>query len=368
MRLVFRRSNPYALADAAESMRDLTSSDSPAASSAALEMKRFPSVSVVICCHNSATRLPVTLRHLAEQRGCDELTWELLLVDNASTDGTVSLVQQFASEHPDLPVRIVSEPRLGTGYARQRGLEEARQEIILFVDDDNWLAPDYVRLVAEIMEKNPEVAGLGGMSTAECEIVQPSWLTRYQGWYAVTGTSDRQAPLADEGFLWTAGSAFRRAALDQIRSSASFLVSGRRGDTLDAGEDEELSHLIRLSGGRLCRDSRLHFQHYLPAKRLSWDYLRKLHHGGGLVSVKLDPYRFASESSRWPGWILHSWLAQVCNVCFQIARYRFRVGRLATDEGNDDVLMLDRYQGRLRALWSERRHYRKMIASLRKSV
>lgn len=333
----------------------------PEASQAA---RRFPSVSVVICCHNSAVRLPETLRHLAEQQTCGELTWEILVVDNASSDETIKVVKEFSAQHPRLALRVINEPQLGTAYARQRGVAEARHEIILFVDDDNWLASDYLNVLVEVMENHPEIAALGGMSTAQCDVPVPNWLTKYQGWYAVTGAPMERSSLTDEGFLWTAGTAFRRAALDRVRNSALPLVSGRRGESLDAGEDEELSHLIRLYGGRLCRYSGLHFRHYLPAKRLTWDYLRRLHYGGGVVSVKLDLYRFDSESSRWPKWILQSWLAQVCNVCLQILRYRFLVGLAGKRpvEGNDHVLRLDLYRGRFRALWLERHSYRKMLA------
>lgn len=326
---------------------------------------RLPSISVVVCCHNSAARLPETLRHLGEQQVSQDFIWEIVIIDNASTDETTGVVNEFSIRHPALAVRLVNEPRLGTGYARQRGIAQARYGIILFVDDDNWLAPDYLSVVADIMHHHPEIAALGGMSTAQCELPEPSWLRKYRGWYAITGAaSGGPEPLRDEGFLWTAGTAFRRAILEHLQRSAQLLISGRRGESLDAGEDEELSHLIRMHGGRLCRHSGLHFRHYLPAKRLTWNYLRRLHYGGGLVSVKLDLYRFRSSRSRWPKWTLHSWMAQFCNVCIQVLRYRFLVGHVGKDqkEGNDHILRLDLYRGRLHALWSERRTYLQTFA------
>jgi glycosyltransferase involved in cell wall biosynthesis len=323
--------------------------------------KELPSVSVTICCHNGAARLPATLQHIAIQQGCEELTWEILIIDNASTDETASVVQQFSAEHPELVVRVVNEPRLGNGYARQRGMKEARHDIILFVDDDNWISPNYLRLVAEVMGSHPEITGLGGMSTAECECAEPNWLPKYQGWYAVTGAPNGMTSLTEETFLWTAGTAFRRVVLDRLHGS--FLMSGRRGDSLDGGEDDELSFLIRLSGGRLCRYSGLHFRHYMPAKRLTWDYLRRLHYAAGLVSVKLDRYRFATDSSPWPKWILQSWVFQMCNVSLQILRYRLLVARAEKShlEGSDAILRQDLYRGRFQALWSARHGYRQML-------
>ena len=154
---------------------------------------QLPSICVVICCHNSETRIATTLRHLAEQQVPSELIWEILIIDNASTDGTVQAVERFSAQHRELSVRVVSEPQLGNGYARQRGIREAGLDCMLFVDDDNWLAPNYLKLLAETLGEHPEVEALGGMSIAECEGPAPSWLARYQGWYAVTGPGDGTA-------------------------------------------------------------------------------------------------------------------------------------------------------------------------------
>jgi glycosyltransferase involved in cell wall biosynthesis len=322
----------------------------------------LPSISVVLCCHNSAKRLPETLGHLEAQEIPKGLEWEILAVDNASSDGTAKLIAEFAREHPHLTVRVVNEPQLGTIYARQRGMAEARCETVLFVDDDNWLDPNYLRLVAETLRKNPEISALGGMSTAQCEGSEPAWLARYQGWYAVNGPADAQPVLREEPFLWTAGAAYRRETFDRIRS-LPFLVSGRRGNTLDAGEDVELSELIKLAGGKMYRHTGLHFRHYLPAGRLSWDYLRRLCYAAGAVSVKLDAYRLLVARSIWPRQILRSWWAQISNVCLQIIRYRLMVWQpfQSATQRDDRLLRLVTYRGRLSALWSYRQEYREMF-------
>ena len=322
------------------------------------------SVSVVLCCHNSATRLPETLRHLAGQQVPSELVWEILLIDNASTDDTVALAGQFAAQHRNLAVRLVAEPKLGTAYARQRGIAEARHEAVLFVDDDNWLAPDYVAVVAETLKKHPEIDALGGMSTACFEGIEPDWLSRYQGWYAITGRSKNPVLLTEESFLWTAGAAFRHQALRRALSlGLPCLVSGRRGGSLAAGEDHELCYLLRIAGGSLYRHSGLHFRHYLPKSRLTWEYLKRLHHGDGAVSVELDAYRLAIKRSIWPKWILHSWCAQLINVCFKILLCRFILRCAPSDalEGDERALQFELYRGRLEALWSHRGTYQQMI-------
>ena len=371
----------------------------------------LPSISVVLCCYNSAERLPETLRHLSEQRVPAGLTWEILVIDNASTDDTPQLVQEFSTQHSQLSVRLIHEPQLGAGHARQRGMSEAAHKVILFVDDDNWLASDYLAILAETLRDHQEISGLGGTSSAFCEGPEPPWLARYQGWYALTRTPADRELLREETFLWTAGAAFRRSALDRANAlGLPLLVSGRRGNSLEAGEDDELCHLVRLAGGKLYRHSGMHFTHYLPARRLTWDYLGRLFYAAGRVSVKLDAYRLNEEPSPWPRWIVQSCWIQICFACFQTIRYGcglwadtrgavslrtirkplpgiFRrrkncqevqsrvndskaeyvnnlriAARVRAFEGNDRFLRREVYRGRLAALWAQRRDYENMIA------
>src|SRR5687768_534263 len=120
-------------------------------------------VSVVICTHNGAARLPAVLSHLAAQQA--EVPWEVVVVDNASTDDTA----QVATRHwqaQAAPLRVVSEPQLGLSNARRRGLDAAAYPIVAFVDDDNWLAPDWVATAARLMAQLPDVGALGGFIEA----------------------------------------------------------------------------------------------------------------------------------------------------------------------------------------------------------
>jgi glycosyltransferase involved in cell wall biosynthesis len=324
------------------------------------------SVSVVICCYNSAARLPQTLRHLAEQKIRQGMEWEIIVVDNASTDDTAAVTRHFAAVHPDLSVRIVSEPQPGTMHARVRGLKEARGVIVLFVDDDNWLAPEYVALVAETMKARPEIAALGGMSTAVFEEEPPEWTARHQRLYAVSGLPKATDQLTEANFLWTAGTSFRRSALEQVIDN-SLRVPGRQGTTLQAGEDDELCYRLQLRGHRLFCHPALRFQHYLPARRVQWDYLRRLCYANGEVSVLLDGYRIkgVESQSRWSKWLLHSWHAQVLDVYSKLWRHPIVLWRGAREpmEGVDQVLRMEIFLGRLAALKRVREIYAQMLSS-----
>ena len=71
-------------------------------------------------------------------------------------------------------LRVVSEPKLGLAFARARGIDEARGEIISFVDDDNWLCRTWVQTVCDVMRSHPEVAALGGIIEPAFETTRPA--------------------------------------------------------------------------------------------------------------------------------------------------------------------------------------------------
>src|SRR5687767_957073 len=112
-------------------------------------------LSVVVCCHNGADRLPETLAHLAAQDDPGR-PWELIVVDNASDDATATVAAANWPRGP-APLRVVSEPRLGLAYARLRGLMAAQYTLIAYIDDDNWLDADWLRHAITTMEAHPEV-------------------------------------------------------------------------------------------------------------------------------------------------------------------------------------------------------------------
>jgi glycosyltransferase involved in cell wall biosynthesis len=252
-------------------------------------------ISVVICTHNGALRLPQTLRHLAAQRVRPDRPWELLVVDNASADNTPGVVRQAWPEPGPAPLRIVAEPRVGLGHARRRGLAAAEQPLIAFVDDDNWLAPDWVETAASVMEDHPEAGALGGFSEAAFEAPPPSWLEPFKTLLAIGPAGVAGGDVTEwPGLLWGAGLVVRKQAWLRLeRAGFQPALVGRAGAALSTGEDTELCLALRLAGWRLWYAPGLRLRHYMPAGRLTWTYLRRLHRTNGAATVHHDPYYFA---------------------------------------------------------------------------
>lgn len=250
-------------------------------------------ISIIVCCYNSADRLPNTLRHLADQEFTEDRSCEVVLVDNASTDRTATVAQALWDSYGSaVPLRVVVQPKPGLSHAREAGLAAAAGRVISFVDDDNWVCPAWNRLIVEAFGQDPGLGALGGRGIAAFEDdLEPSWFEHYQSRYAVG-----PQPLPPPGSralpkLYGAGLAVRRSALDGLKdTSFAPRMVGRSGKALTSGDDSELCYALALSGWRFAYEPALSFQHFMPQKRLSPAYLCQMLYGHGYASATEDLY------------------------------------------------------------------------------
>jgi glycosyltransferase involved in cell wall biosynthesis len=329
-------------------------------------------VSVIICCHNSSARLPETLAHLSRQKVDPGVPWEVLIVDNASTDDTAQRARQLWPESAPAPLRIISEPRTGLSYARLRGLAEARYEFLGFIDDDNWMAEDWVQIAWSEMLAHRDVAALGSSSSPAFGAPPPLWFHQVEVMYAITPKSWKTGDFTQRpGTVWGAGMIVRKSAWLALRELDSpHLMSGRLRNSLAGGEDNELCYQLRLAGWKLWYEPRLHFQHFLPEGRLKWDYVRRLFYGGGEASAMLHPYRFsldrmdAAQATRSSS----GWFWALCMAVKDLLHHPLVPLRalLRPKEGNFAVLGFAASCGRITMLFKLRSVYKSNFVQVQK--
>jgi glycosyltransferase involved in cell wall biosynthesis len=237
-------------------------------------------VSVIICTYNRCDILPKALKSVLSQR-CGDIRYELLVVDNNSTDQTRQVCDSFLSQgRPD--VRYIFESKQGISHARNAGIANARAPLLAFTDDDVYVSDDWVARIKETFDKYPEADCVGGKVLPEWETEPPRWLTR-EHWSPLAlldqGDSPRQIDANDPICLVGANFAFRREVFDRIGLFSPKLQRVENG--IGSMEDHEL--LLRLwQANRLAL--------YVPdivvtadvqSERLTRQYHRKWHRGHG---------------------------------------------------------------------------------------
>jgi glycosyltransferase involved in cell wall biosynthesis len=260
--------------------------------------KNLAGVTIIICCFNSSKRLPQTLKHLVQQKVPENIPWQVVVVDNASTDNTeeIALAYKLDFCEKKIDYSIVKQSKAGLSAARHKGLEVAKYDYLLFCDDDNWLQEDYVYTAYTIMKQDPEVAVLGGRSTGAFEENPPEWFIRFEKAYAIGKQFETSGDITQCGALWGAGCIYRKQALEYLfANDFTQLLSDRIGNKVISGGDHELCIALRLAGYKLYYDERLVFTHYMISSRLNWEWYLNFIKNGSISSMFFDPYRRAES-------------------------------------------------------------------------
>ncbi|TPE42502.1 glycosyltransferase [Pontibacter mangrovi] len=248
-------------------------------------------ISVVICSYNGAALLPDTLRHVAQQQVQPGIDWEVVVIDNASTDATSEVaLAEWATYGTTTPLHVFFEPKQGLTHARELAFKKSKYEFVLFCDDDNWLHPAYIATAYHIMAQHPNIGILGGHGTLIFEEQPPAWALGH-GFYA----NGAQAPASGKVpsyYVYGAGCVARRSAYNKLMHCGFRpMLTDRAGGRLSSGGDYELCYAFALAGYDMWYDSRLTFQHFMPAVRTKWAYLQQFIKEGPQCYEVIMPYR-----------------------------------------------------------------------------
>jgi glycosyltransferase involved in cell wall biosynthesis len=131
-------------------------------------------ISAIICTHNRAAYLAKAIQSLVDQNISSE-KYDIIIVDNCSTDSTKSVVEQFVSR---VNIRYLYEPNLGLSYARNTGWRNATGAYVAYLDDDAIACPSWLHKILEVFETvTPRPGCVGGKTDPLWEAPRPVWLS-----------------------------------------------------------------------------------------------------------------------------------------------------------------------------------------------
>ncbi|MBD2625837.1 hormogonium polysaccharide biosynthesis glycosyltransferase HpsE [Trichormus variabilis] len=241
-------------------------------------------LTVAIPTYNGESRLPKVIEHLQRQQGIENLKWEILVVDNNSTDGTAQLVQNYQANWPyGVPLRYCFEPEQGLAFARNKAITEAKGELVGFLDDDNLPHPNWVIEAYKFGKEHPKAGAYASQIHGLFE-VNPSEEIKPILFYLAINKRGDEPHLYEprkKGLPPGAGLVVRRHVWKQCVPENLFLV-GRVGDSMLAGEDSEAMLYIHQGGWEIWYNPAMFLEHIIPAWRLEKNYLIALMRGIGL--------------------------------------------------------------------------------------
>lgn len=258
-------------------------------------------VTVAIPTYNGAQRLPLILDRLRSQINIADITWEVVVCDNNSTDETAEVVRRYQQNWPQqgrLSYRFA--PEQGAAHARQRIATVAQGQLIAFLDDDNLPAPDWVEQAYRFGQAYPDAGAFGSQIHAEFSANTPDHLTpeelaKIKPFLAIIergGTPhlyEPQKKILPPG----AGLVVRRQAWLAAVPLRLFLNNKGKEAGL-ASEDLEAVLHIQKAGWQVWYNPAMVVYHQISSERLQQDYLLQLLHCDGLSRFYIRMLRIRS--------------------------------------------------------------------------
>ena len=229
------------------------------------------SCSVILCTFNRSQSLVKTLESIAASELPDSVTWELLIVDNNSSDNTRVVAEEFCRRHPNR-FRYLFEPEQGKSHALNAGIREARGDILAFVDDDVTVEPTWLQNLTSSLHGN-EWAGAGGRILLDRTFSPPPWLA-LAGPHSLGGVLvlfDRgDKPGEIDWAPYGTNMAFRKAMFEKYGGFRTDLGPNPVNEI--RGEDTEFGRRLMSAGERLRYEPQAIVYHSVPPKRVRKEY------------------------------------------------------------------------------------------------
>lgn len=253
-------------------------------------------LTVIVCTYNRAAILPRCLGGLARQQDVDGFDWEVLVVDNNSTDSTRATVASLADALP-IRIRYTFEPQQGLNHARNRGAQESQATYFGYIDDDIEASPHWLSALHGALTTN-DADAVGGRIHLDPAIELPRWIQPEL--FGFLGHQDfGEEPFQMDGvrrYPYGGNMFFHRRVIDRIGLFNPRLGrrgSGRkRGELFKGAETDYFERLAAHGGARIFYEPRAIVYHQVQPFQLTKKYFRTIHYNAGYQRALHDGQTF----------------------------------------------------------------------------
>jgi glycosyltransferase involved in cell wall biosynthesis len=271
-------------------------------------------ITVAICTWNRAALLEQTLQQLTALEPPSGAHWELLVVNNASTDHTDDVLAGYANK---LPLRRIHEQTPGLSNARNRALAETGGEWIVWTDDDVLVHPGWLAALCSTARRQPKAAAIGGPVEPWFEQPPDSLLASVfpavAAGFCGVNHGETERILAPGEDLYGANMAFNRHLTRDLRFDPRL---GRRGSYQGGGEDLAFVAAARLRGPIVWSPA-MRVRHYVDPRRMTAGFMRRVAIDAGEQHVQVSGVPVGPRFVGIPRWLLGDVVRRTASVIFR---------------------------------------------------
>ena len=252
---------------------------------------------VIICTYNRCGNLAVCLEHLACQQGVEALEWEVLIVDNNSSDDTRQVVKRLAAQLP-IRIRYAFEEQQGLNYARNHGVQSSDGKYFCYVDDDILVKPDWLASLYRSLEEN-DADAVGGRIHLDPNIKLPPWVTP-EVWGFLGHQDYGDEPFQMDGvkkYPYGGNMSFNRRVVERIglfNPKLGRKGEGRKRGELFKGAETDYFHRLAATGNaRIFYEPDAIVYHCVLPHQLKPKYFLTIHYNAGFQKAYYDDIGFS---------------------------------------------------------------------------
>jgi glycosyltransferase involved in cell wall biosynthesis len=263
-------------------------------------------LSIIICTYNREKYIYGVLQSLAQNNFPTHL-YEIVLVNNNSTDTTEEKCKAFQQDYPQVAFRYFIETNQGLSFARNRGIMEAQGDMLVFLDDDSFVNQDYLTNLDHYIKEYPDMIAFGGAITPLFETgVTPAWLSKWTySWVSAINLGNSVTLFTGNTYPIGANMGFKKEYFEKYGSFNTSL--GRSKKNMMGGEEKDVFKRCDRKTEKIYYLPNLKVQHVIPENRTTKAYIKRLGEGIGMseklrtLNISKGCYlkRIFSEMIKW---------------------------------------------------------------------
>jgi len=250
--------------------------------------------SIIICTYNRAKYIYKTLEYVKKNNFPFD-KYEIILINNNSTDNTEWESFRFQQNYPAINFRYFIEKEQGLSFARNRGIAEAKGEILVFLDDDSFVDVHYLKNLENYLYTYPDMVAFGGEISPLFETgITPPWLSKWSySWVSAINLGNRVRVFSNREFPIGANMGFKKEYFEKHGTFNTLL--GRNKKNLMGGEEKDIFNRRDKKTEKIYYFPDIKVIHVIPENRTTLAYIKKLGEGIGM-SEKLRTLRKSKKS------------------------------------------------------------------------